>query len=225
MKIYAHRGFSHKFPEASHQAYLGAVDAGADGFECDLRLSRENVLVCFHDRTTFRVAGVRKFVSRLSVEELQSLAGVITFDELLTMAITHRKDILAETKHPVIQRGRVERELVKILTARSSEIAKSGIEVTAMSISYLAVRRLNKMYPKVAKVIKYTIAALLNRNTKVAVNIEILRKHPSLLERMRAKQIYVWTVNTKEDLRWIKKKEVNGVITDRVIRAEKLLRS
>jgi len=42
---------------------------------------------------------------------------------------------------------------------------------------------------------------------------------------MQAEKIYVWTVNSKEDLRWIKKRNVDGVITDRVIRAEKILRS
>jgi glycerophosphoryl diester phosphodiesterase len=94
-----------------------------------------------------------------------------------------------------------------------------------MSFSYLAVRRLKKSYPDVVKVIKYTTAALMNRNKGVAVNIEILRKHPGLLKRMRAETIYVWTVNSREDLRWIKKRNVDGVITDRVLRAEKILRS
>ena len=225
MKIFAHRGFSHKFPEASLEAYIGAIEAGADGFECDLRLSKDKVLVCFHDRTTYRVAGVRKFVSRHNVEELRSIANIITFDELITLAINHRKDILAETKHPVLRGGKVEQELIRTLKVRSKEIQSSGIQITAMSFSYLAVRRLKKSYPHVVKVIKYTVAALMNRNKVVAVNIEILRKHPGLLRRMQAEKIYAWTVNSKEDLRWIKKRNVDGVITDRVIRAEKILRS
>ena len=225
MKIFAHRGFSHKFPEASLEAYIGAIEAGADGFECDLRLSKDKVLVCFHDRTTYRVAGVRKFVSRHNVEELRSIANIITFDELITLAINHRKDILAETKHPVLRGGKVEQELIRTLKVRSNEIQSSGIQITAMSFSYLAVRRLKKSYPHVAKVIKYAVAALMNRNKVVAVNIEILRKHPGLLRRMQAEKIYAWTVNSKEDLRWIKKRNVDGVITDRVIRAEKILRS
>jgi glycerophosphoryl diester phosphodiesterase len=225
MKIFAHRGFSHKFPEASLEAYVGAIEAGTDGFECDLRLSKDKVLVCFHDRTTYRVAGVRKFVSRHNVEELRSIANIITFDELITLAINHRKDILAETKHPVLRGGKVEQELIRTLKVRSIEIQSSGIQITAMSFSYLAVRRLKKSYPHVAKVIKYTVAALTNRNKVVAVNVEILRKHPGILRRMKAEKIYAWTVNSKEDLRWIKKRNVDGVITDRVIRAEKILRS
>lgn len=223
MKIYAHRGFSHRYPEGTREAYEGAVKAGADGFECDLRLSKDKVLVCFHDRTTKRIAGVKKVVSRTTTEELRSVAKVITFEELLDLAIKEERDILVETKHPVIYGAQVEKALLELLQRRSGEIATSGIEITAISFSYLAISRLKRSYPDVAKVIKYSLAALFNRNEKVAVNIEILRKHPGLLRRMKAQTIYTWTVNSREDLEWIKGKNIAGVITDRVVRAREYI--
>ena len=225
MKIYAHRGFSHRYPEATREAYEGAVEAGADGFECDVRLSKEKVLVCFHDRTTKRIAGVKKVISRTTVDELKSIAKVITFEELLDLAIKEKKDILVETKHPVIQGALVEKVLLNLLQRRSHEILASGIQVTIISFSYLAIMRLKKKFPDVAKVIKYSFAAIFNRSKKVAVNIEILRKHPGLLRRMKAETIYTWTVNSREDLNWVKKREIDGVITDRVARARKVLAS
>lgn len=225
MKIYAHRGFSHRYPEATREAYEGAVKAGADGFECDVRLSKEKVLVCFHDRTTKRIAGVKKVISRTTVDELKSIAKVITFEELLDLAIKEKKDILVETKHPVIQGALVEKVLLELLQRRSHEISASGIQITVISFSYLATMRLKKNYPDVAKVIKYSFAAIFNRSKKVAVNIEILRKHPGLLRKMKAETIYTWTVNSREDLNWIKKREIDGVITDRVARARKVLAS
>ena len=225
MKIYAHRGFSHRYPEATREAYEGAVKAGADGFECDVRLSKEKVLVCFHDRTTKRIAGVKKVISRTTVDELKSIAKVITFEELLDLAIKEKKDILVETKHPVIQGALVEKVLLELLQRRSHEISASGIQITVISFSYLAIMRLKKNYPDVAKVIKYSFAAIFNRSKKVAVNIEILRKHPGLLRKMKAETIYTWTVNSREDLNWIKKREIDGVITDRVARARKVLAS
>ena len=223
MKIYAHRGFSHRYPEATREAYEGAVKAGADGFECDVRLSKEKVLVCFHDRTTKRISGVKKVISRTTVDELTSIAKVITFEELLDLAIKEKKDVLVETKHPVIQGSLVEKVLLKLLQRRSHEISASGIQVTIITFSYLAMMRLKKDYPDVAKVIKYSFAAIFNRSKKVAVNIEILRKHPGLLRRMKADIIYTWTVNSREDLNWVKKREIDGVITDRVARARKVL--
>jgi glycerophosphoryl diester phosphodiesterase len=114
---------------------------------------------------------------------------------------------------------------LKLLKLKNSQIEQAGIKVTVMSFSYLAVRRAKQSYPDVAKVIKYTVAALFNRQKKVAVNIEILRKHPGLLTRMRASDILVWTVNDRNDIAWLQKRTVDGLITDRVARARKMLRS
>ena len=49
MKIYAHRGASHDFPEMTMAAYESAVHQGADGLECDLRLTKDGVAVLWHD--------------------------------------------------------------------------------------------------------------------------------------------------------------------------------
>ena len=222
MKIFAHRGFSSEFSEGTRAAYEGAVKAGADGFECDIRLTGDNQLICFHDRTMKRLTGVSKTISRLTVSEIRELYDAITLPELLDMAIGARKDLLIETKHPVTNRGTVESRVIELLYQRQSDIHKAGINVTVMSFSYLAVRRLKRMYPDVAKVIKYSIPALLSRELKVAINIEVLRKFPKILER-KTPEIYVWTVNSHDDVSWIKGKKVAGVITDNVTRARKSL--
>ena len=39
--IYAHRGASFDHPEMSREAYMAAVEQGADGFETDLRLTKD----------------------------------------------------------------------------------------------------------------------------------------------------------------------------------------
>ena len=41
MKIYAHRGSSGNNPEMTKSAYLAAISDGADGFECDVRLTKD----------------------------------------------------------------------------------------------------------------------------------------------------------------------------------------
>ena len=223
MKIFAHRGFSHKFPEGSRAAYEGAVNAGADGFECDVRLIRGGEIICFHDRTTRRLTGKMRLISRMTAEEIKEIYDAITLQELLEIAIKEKKDLLIETKHPVISGGKIERRVIELLNEKSSEIKSAGIEINLMSFSYLAVMRMKRLYPNVAKVIKYTAAALLTREANIAINIEILRKHPSLLTRTKASRIYVWTANSRSDLKWLASKNIYGVITDRVKRARKIL--
>jgi glycerophosphoryl diester phosphodiesterase len=223
MKIFAHRGFSHKFPEGSRAAYEGAVNAGADGFECDVRLIRGGEIICFHDRTTRRLTGKTRLISRMTAEEIKEIYDAITLQELLEIAIKEKKYLLIETKHPVISGGKIEKRVIELLNEKSSEIKSAGIEITLMSFSYLAVMRMKRRYPNVAKVIKYTLAVLLSRQQQVAINIEVLRKHPSLLNRTTASKIFLWTVNSQSDLRWLANKSVDGVITDRVTRARKIM--
>jgi glycerophosphoryl diester phosphodiesterase len=223
MKIYAHRGFSARFPEGTRAAYEGAVIAGADGFECDVRLSRDNQIICFHDRTIKRIAGVRKAVSRLTAQELHKLVNSITLNELLDIALEERKDLLIETKHPVLTSGKIERRVLEILGKRSSEIEEAGINITIMSFSYLAVYRLKGKYPDVAKVIKYSIPARMSRAKTVALNIELIQKHPRIMRKLKAEKILVWTVNTSAGLQRVKDEKIAGVITDKPRFARKKL--
>ncbi len=48
-RVIAHRGSSLAFPEHTRAAYLRALDEGADGLECDVRLTRDLVPVLLHD--------------------------------------------------------------------------------------------------------------------------------------------------------------------------------
>ena len=223
MKIFAHRGFSARFPEGTRTAYEGAVMAGADGFECDVRLSRDNQVICFHDRTIKRIAGVRKAVSRLRAQELHKLVNAITLNELLDIAIEEKKDVLIETKHPVLTAGKIERRVLEILTKRRSEIQEAGINITVMSFSYFAVRRLKRKYRDVAKVIKYSIPARMSRARTVALNIELIQRDPKIMQKMKAEKIFVWTVNTSAGLKCVKDQKIDGVITDKPRFARKKL--
>src|SRR3954469_9418925 len=47
--IIVHRGASAFAPENTIEAYAAAMDYGADGCEVDLRLTRDGVIVMFHD--------------------------------------------------------------------------------------------------------------------------------------------------------------------------------
>ena len=49
MKVFAHRGYSGKYPENTMEAFHGAFAAGADGIELDVQLSKDGQLVIIHD--------------------------------------------------------------------------------------------------------------------------------------------------------------------------------
>ena len=71
--VIAHRGASSDVAEHTLPAYVAAIERGADGLECDVRLTRDGHLVCVHDRTLHRTSNGRGPVSEWDLAELQSL--------------------------------------------------------------------------------------------------------------------------------------------------------
>lgn len=49
-----HRGFSGKYPENTMLAFEKAIEAGADGIENDVHLTKDGVVVIIHDERVDR---------------------------------------------------------------------------------------------------------------------------------------------------------------------------
>jgi glycerophosphoryl diester phosphodiesterase len=71
--VIAHRGASEDVPEHTLAAYEAALEQGADGVECDVRLTADMQLVCVHDRTVNRTSNGRGVVSTLELAQLREL--------------------------------------------------------------------------------------------------------------------------------------------------------
>ena len=179
---------------------------GADGFECDVRLTKDGIAVCFHDRDTKRIAGVKKRVASLTLKELKSITEVMTLEELLELAKSNNKEVLIETKHPVLSGGKIEQKVI--------ELGKS-YRFTAMSFSFLAVLRLRRDLDDVALVISHRWRLFYIPTKKVAIDIELLEKSSWARRRLANREILVWTVNDENLAPKLREWKVLGVITDR----------
>jgi glycerophosphoryl diester phosphodiesterase len=71
LEVVAHRGATAEAPEHTLAAYRQAASVGADAVECDVRLTRDGVLVCVHDRQIRRTSNGRGVVSALHLAELE----------------------------------------------------------------------------------------------------------------------------------------------------------
>lgn len=72
-KVIAHRGASANAPENTLAAFALAWKEGADGIECDVRLTADGQVVCFHDADTERVAGQSLEVASTAFAALSEL--------------------------------------------------------------------------------------------------------------------------------------------------------
>ncbi len=74
MLLFAHRGFfSRAVSENTLDAFQRGIEAGADGIEFDLRMSRDGVPIVVHDENLHRVAGDARRVRDLTRRELQQI--------------------------------------------------------------------------------------------------------------------------------------------------------
>ncbi len=73
VQVVAHRGSSAAHAEHTLGAYELALTEGADALEADVRLTRDGVLVCVHDRRIDRVSDGHGVLSTLELADLADL--------------------------------------------------------------------------------------------------------------------------------------------------------
>lgn len=222
--VVAHRGASGELAEHTLAAYDLALSQGADGLECDVRLTADEELVCVHDRTIDRTSDGVGVVSEMTLSQLQEHdfgswhssgkpASVLTLRELLTMTLDWHRPVrlFIETKHPVRVGSLVELKLMELLREFGVGSPPSADHSRAVVISFSAagvwrVRRTAPMLPTIllgdtARLIGGTAATAVGA-TGVGPSIESLRLHPDLVDRAAAagRVTYVWTVDSQEDV-------------------------
>ena len=70
-KIYAHRGYSGRYPENTMLAFRKAAETGCEGIELDVQLTKDGQLVVIHDERIDRTTDGHGFVKDYSLEELR----------------------------------------------------------------------------------------------------------------------------------------------------------
>ncbi|MGB6247236.1 MULTISPECIES: glycerophosphodiester phosphodiesterase family protein [Gordonia] len=222
--VVAHRGASGELAEHTVAAYELALAQGADGLECDVRLTADEELVCIHDRTIDRTSDGTGVVSEMVLPQLRehdfgswhdggAPASVLTLRELLTLTLDWRRPVrlFIETKHPVRYGSLVELKLLEMLHEFGVGTPPSADHSRAVVISFSAagvwrVRRTAPMLPTIllgdtARIIGGTAATAVGA-TGVGPSIDTLRLHPELVDRAAAagRVTYAWTCDDQADV-------------------------
>lgn len=175
--VVAHRGASARHAEHTLAAYVAALDAGADGLECDVRLTADGHLVCVHDRDLRRLGSRHGVVSAMELAELEQV-DVASWkrpwaelddeapeapdaDPTLHTVLTLRRLVETSLDHAAT-RGTPVRLAIEtkhptryagLVERRVVELLSDygltdpGSPVQLMSFSYVALRRLQRLAP------------------------------------------------------------------------------
>jgi glycerophosphoryl diester phosphodiesterase len=194
-------------------AYKAAIDDGADGFECDVRLTKDKELVLWHDADLQRVAGNAARIADLTLKEIKShYPQAITLDELLILARDNKKELAIETKHPVPSGSAVEKKVMELL-AQEKPVA----DIYVMSFSWRALENIRKIDPhqKTVALLHDTFSFAMRRFTSaqsIGPGITAFRKKPHLNQDPR--NLFIWTVDDADDIRFCADNGVDVLITN-----------
>jgi glycerophosphoryl diester phosphodiesterase len=230
VSIIGHRGASFEKPENTIASFVRAVELGADMIELDIHLTEDDHLVVIHDKTVDRTTNGKGVVASLTLKEIRE------FDA----GNGERIPTLMEVLDTVAGKIKVNIEMKGSCTAsalndHTSEILKMGyskddILVSSFSpIELYDLHELGSIFP---------LGVLVDRDPngaeEFAMEIDAAALHPNFeftnLEFIKICHgsdllVNVWTVNEEADMMSMLEMGVDGLITDNVAQASKILSS
>ncbi len=224
-RLQAHRGYwVEGAQENTLDAFRAAKAKGALMFECDVRLSKDQVPVVFHDEDIKRLgAGREEKVLELTASELQKLVNAPTLKQILTDQTVPRF-VNIELKSKERLDDPLERKVAEVIRQ-----TKADSRVLFSSFNPMSLYRMSLHLPDVPR------ALLVTEDEKDPDNSVILRKmllaplirihllhlhHPMVTEqsmkiwRQQQMPVAVWTVNGKEEIQKYQRLGVISVISD-----------
>ena len=225
-KIFAHRGFSGKYPENTMLGFQKAVEIGVDGIELDVHLTKDNELVIIHDEDIRRTCDGEGLVKDMTLEELRrfdasaTFRGVYGFCGIPTLReyfeLVKDTEIITniELKTGVYEYPTIEKRTVEL-------IKEFGLEekIIFSSFNHFTVKRCEEIAPEIKRGFltgdwiydfgKYTK----ERNVKCCHPWHITLSQ-EVVDEMHAqgREINTWTVNEYEDIERLAAMGVDSLI-------------
>ena len=233
MEITAHRGASIDYPENTMIAFIGAKELGADWIELDVQQTKDKQIIVSHDTNLKRVTGVNINTYEATYEDILKLdAGSFKDKKFSKERIPLLEDVVKWAKEnniklnielkPTGYEQDFEAQVVDIIKKYNfqdacvitsqvydvldnvKQVDEDIITVYVMSLAFGDITALDKAD-------YFSVEA-------TSITKEMVSKIHGL-----GKQIYGWTVNTKEGINKMINLNVDNIITDDITLGKELV--
>lgn len=221
VQIAVHRGDTSNAPENSLPALISAIDKGFQVVELDVQLTKDGIAVLNHDSDLRRMTGLKKRVADMNFNEVQQL--YIGMDANgYPIHIPSLSSVLAEAQ------GRIKLLLDLKPNGAPSEalaeevvrlIKEAGVEeeVRVQSFDGEVLGRIRELAPeiKIGRILFFALGDLSVLDVDF-YTIEQVMLTDFLVDQAHAdgREVWVWTVNSRRDMKEVLKYPIDGIITD-----------
>ena len=157
VEVIGHRGASSEAPENTLAANRLAFQQNADGIEVDVRLTKDQKLVCMHDKTALRTASKELLIKESTLTELKSLdvglwkdvkwkgETIPTLEEVLE-EIPRNKNIFIEIKtgpesiNPLmeeIQKSKIDSNCITVISFNQEVVKEVKQSMESLNVNLL----------------------------------------------------------------------------------------
>lgn len=229
MRIFAHRGYSGKYPENTMLAFEGALKLSVNGIELDVHKTKDGKLAAIHDESidrTFLGNGLVKDYDLRDLKKLENrdekfrenIDSIIGTLEEVILLVSFKDDFVLniELKTDVIHYNGIEEDVLEMLD--SYDMIENTIISSFNHESLKVCKKINKNI-KTAVLYSEPIEDIVN----YAKELGVYAIHPdyklvdkSLIKKCHENNILVnaYTVNEKEDIERLIEEGIDGIITD-----------
>lgn len=227
-KNIAHRGFSGKYPENTMLAFEKALEAGAEGIEFDVHLTKDGQLVIIHDELLDRTTDGKGLVADCTLEELRRLdasaefKGVYGVNRIPTLEEYYRliegRDFFTniELKTGVIWYPGIEKKVLEVLDRFDRRK-----DTVISSFNHFSILRMKELAPDIT--CGFLEESRIIGPAAYCVKHGVECWHPlcydmtqDVVRELKSAGIKInaWTVNRREDMEDMLRKGIDGVITN-----------
>jgi glycerophosphoryl diester phosphodiesterase len=241
--IIAHRGASAIAPENTLAAFRRAIEDGAEGIEFDVRLTKDDVPIIFHDEDLHRIGRREGKVSDYTCAELQktdigtwfnlknphkadekfSAERIPTFVELLEFLQGYKGVLYVEMKCGENDFAELVEAVCKIIVGSEvlPQIKLKSFELSAIKLAkekFPAITTVALFEPKLRTILrgKFRLLEIAEANLVDEISLHYSLATQKMVEKARAKNFPV-TIWTADNPVWVKRAMdlgLNAIITN-----------
>ncbi|MFK2824310.1 glycerophosphodiester phosphodiesterase [Bacillus sp. B190/17] len=226
--IFAHRGFSAAAPENTMAAFRAAEEAGADGIELDVQLTKDGRLAVIHDEKLNRTTNGRGYVKDWEWKDLSKLEAKYKFPEAAhDTGIPLLEDVFEWMR---------ENEIICNIELKNNEFPYAGMEekvirlihqynyesrVVISSFNHYSLTYVYRLAPDLETAALYSSHIYMPWKYAEAIRAGAIHPH---IRTVKSEMIHAavehgihirpYTVNKEKHIQWLIKEGCSALITD-----------